>query len=123
MEFELSPEKAEEFPIVIARGPISEEDAIALGTYIRNTCDADGVEGAIIDCAAIEGALTPEEIYRFTPAFSREVGQSIRVAYINRPPQWPPADDQFSRDLAYNRGAHLELFESIPDAISWLRSG
>ena len=50
-----------------------------------------------------------------------EIGQTIKVAYVNRPEAWRPDDDQFSRDLAYNRGALLELFDTIDDATSWLQ--
>lgn len=120
MKFSLDSRHVEGFPVVKPTGSISENSLVDLGKFIRDTCKESGVSGVIIDCRDIDGALTSDELYRATPAFVREVGRSIKVAYINRPPQWPPADDQFSRDIAYNRGAHLELFESSDDAARWL---
>ena len=75
----------------------------------------------IIDCQSIEGALSPATLHRATPAYTQEVGRTLKVAYINPPPQWKPSDDQFSRDLEYNRGGLLELFDSATEAVQWLR--
>ena len=120
MEFALLPDTADGYPIIAASGPISEESLIDLGRFVRSACDQGKARGAIIDCAGIEGALSAESIFRATPAYTVEVGRDIRVAYINPPAHWRPADDQFSRDLAYNRGGFLELFENLPDAVRWL---
>lgn len=108
--------------MVIASGPITVDGVIELGKFIRTTCDAADVKGTIVDCRAIEGALSPTTLYETTPAFTNEVGRSIRVAYINPPAHWKAVDDQFSRDLAHNRGGLLELFESAEDAVTWLRA-
>ena len=123
MEFSLRSDNADGFPIIEASGPITEESLIELGRFIRSSCEALAINGTVIDCSSIEGALTPESLYRTTPAYTHEVGRSIKVAYINPPAHWRPADDQFSRDLAYNRGGLLELFESMDDAVAWLRQG
>ena len=120
MEFALAPDPIDGSPMVIPSGEITEEGLIALGTFIRSSCDDFGVQGAIIDCRKIEGALSPESLYRTTPAYTMEVGQTIKVAYINPPEHWRPSDDQFSRDIAYNRGGLLELFETKEDAVRWL---
>jgi hypothetical protein len=121
MNFTLATQDVEGFPVVVATGPITTDSLIELGRYIRTTCENAGVKGTIIDCAAIEGALSPESLYQATPAYTNEVGRSIRVAYINPPAHWKPADDQFSRDLAHNRGGMLELFDTAEDAVGWLR--
>ncbi len=121
MQITLAEESVEGFPLVIASGPISPESLVKLGRFVRQSCESGKVSGAIIDCQLIEGALSPATLHSATPAFTAEVGHSIRVAYINRPPQWNPTDDQFSRDLAYNRGALLELFASASAAAEWLR--
>ena len=121
MNFTLAPEDADGFPVIIAAGAITTDSIIELGRYIRTTCDDAQVKGTIIDCTAIEGALSPEALYETTPAYTNAVGRSIRVAYINPPAHWKPADDQFSRDLAHNRGGMLELFETAEDAVAWLR--
>lgn len=92
-----------------------------LGNFIRQTCETARVSGVIIDCEAIDGALTAEGLYRATPAFTTAVGLDIKVAYINPPHSWRPDDDQFSRDIAYNRGALLELFGSKDEAVRWLQ--
>jgi len=109
------------FPVVIASGPITEASLAELGNFVRESCENAQVQGAIIDCKLIEGALSSESLYRATPEFTAAVGQQIKVAYINRPECWPPDDDQFSRDVAYNRGVLLELFETIDDAVDWLQ--
>lgn len=122
MNFSIAPEDVDGFPVIVASGLITVEQAIELGRFIRSTCVAADVKGAIVDCGAIEGALSPESLYEMTPAFTNVVGRSIRVAYINPPEHWSPADDQFSRDLAANRGGLLELFDSAEDAVSWIRA-
>ena len=122
MEFTVAKERVDGFPIVEAKGEITIDGAISMGDFVRLTCADLGVSGAIVDCAAIEGALTAEELYDATPAFTAAVGQDLKVAYINPPPQWNAADDQFSRDLAYNRGGLLELFESAEQAVDWLNA-
>lgn len=121
MELSLAADKVSGFPLVIASGPITEESLVALGDFIRDSCEKEQVDGAIIDCGAIEGALSAESLYRATPAYTMAVGQKIKVAYINPPESWHPDDDQFSRDVAYNRGGLLELFETADDAVRWLR--
>jgi len=121
MQISLSEESVEGFPLVIASGPISEESLMALGKFIRESCESKKVAGAVIDCQAIEGALSPEALHKATPAYTQEVGRSLKVAYINPPAHWKPADDQFSRDLAYNRGGLLELFDTATEAVQWLR--
>lgn len=122
MRFLLSEISAEGFPLVLASGPISEQSLVELGRFLRKTCEARQVGGVIIDCGAIEGALTTEELYRTTPDYTQAVGRTLKVAYINPPAQWTPSDDRFSRDVAFNRGALLELFETVDDAVQWLRS-
>ena len=121
MNFELAPEAVDGFPLITIAGLITEQHLVEMGTFVRKACDDAGVKGAILDCQKIEGALSPESLYRATPAFALEVGQSIKVAYINTPSHWLPADDQFSRDIAYNRGTLLENFESLEEAVSWLQ--
>ena len=121
MKFVLAENTIDGFPMVIPTGEISEGSLADLGTFVRKSCDDIGVTGAIIDARRIEGALSPQSLYRATPAFTMEIGQTIKVAYINPPAAWNPADDQFSRDLAYNRGGMLELFETAEDAVVWLR--
>ena len=123
MEFSVQPEDVDGFPVIVASGPITVASAIELGGFIRTTCETSGVTGAIVDCGAIEGALSAESIYEMTPAFTNVVGRSIRVAYINPPAHWSAEDDQFSRDLAHNRGGFLEVFETADDAVAWIRAG
>jgi hypothetical protein len=123
MQISLSDQSVEGFPLVVASGPISPESLVDLGRFIRESCEMQNVSGAIIDCQAIEGALSPAALHGATPAYTQEVGRSIRVAYINPPAHWKPSDDQFSRDLAYNRGGLLELFDDAIAAAQWLRQG
>ena len=121
MHLSLANESVEGFPVVVASGPIEPESLVELGRFIRQSCESQKVGGAIIDCQAIEGALSPARLHTATPAYTHEVGRTLRVAYINPPPQWKPTDDQFSRDLAYNRGGLLELFGTAAEAVEWLR--
>ncbi len=121
MDFKVAQEPIGGYPVITTSGEITEESLVALGTFIRQTCDDMNVKGAIIDCNGVEGALKPESLYRATPAYTLEVGQDIKVAYINRPAHWQAADDQFSRDLAYNRGGLLEMFDTPDDAVDWLQ--
>ena len=109
------------FPVITASGPITAESLVELGKLIREYCENAEVKGVIIDCKQIEGALSSQSLFKATPEFTAVVGQQIKVAYINKPKCWPPDVDQFSRDLAYNRGGHLELFETKDDAVGWLQ--
>lgn len=121
MQISRSEEAVEGYPLVIASGLITEDSLIELGRFIRQVCENAKVSGAIIDCQAIQGALTPEILQSATPAYIREVGPLLKVAYINPPAHWTSADDQFSRDLAYNRGGQLELFDFATEAVQWFR--
>jgi hypothetical protein len=121
MRISLSEKSVEGFPFVFASRPISEDDLMELGKFIRESCESRKVGGAILDCQAIEGALSPGALHTATPAYTEEAGRSLKVAYINPPPHWKPGDDQFGRDLAYNRGGLLELFDTATDAAQWLR--
>ncbi len=121
MQISLSDQSVEGFPLVVAGGLITPESLVELGRFIRECCESQNVGGAIIDCEAIEGALSPADLHNATPAYTQEVGRSIKVAYINPPAHWKPSDDQFSRDLAYNRGGMLELFDDATAAVRWLR--
>jgi hypothetical protein len=121
MEILLAEAPVDGYPVVIASGPITEDSLVALGEFVRESCERTQVNGAIVDCKRIEGALSAESLYRATPAFSAAVGQSLKVAYINPPASWRPEDDQFSRDIAYNRGGLLELFETSEEAAHWLQ--
>ncbi len=121
MQISLASDSVEGFPVIVASGAISSESLVELGRFIRQSCENQKVGGVIIDCGSIEGALSPTELHNTTPAYTQEVGRALKVAYINPPPQWKPADDQFSRDIAYNRGALLELFDTATEAVQWLR--
>ena len=121
MQITLAEEPVEGFPLVIPTGPISADSLIELGQFIRETCTEQELGGVVIDCQSIQGALSPAVIHSATPAFVQEVGRSIKVGYINPPPQWSPTVDQFSRNIAYNRGGLLEMFDSLANAVQWLR--
>lgn len=121
MQISLAEESVEGFPVVVASGPISQESLVELGRFVRESCEDRKVGGAIIDCQSIEGALSPATLHSATPAYTAVVGPALRVAYINPPSHWEPSDDQFSRDLAYNRGGILELFSTASEAVQWLR--
>lgn len=121
MDITLAADSARGFPVIIASGPITEDSLVELGDFVRVSCEQARIDGAIIDCKAIEGALSAESLYRATPEFAMAVGREIKVAYINPPESWRPDVDQFSRDVAYNRGSLLELFDSTDDAVHWLR--
>ena len=107
--------------MVTATGKITEAGIVSMGENIKEVCGQNGLTGTIVDCAAIEGALEPMELYHATNKFIDIVG-NIKVAYINPPEEWTPDDDQFSRDVAYNRGGALEVFASLEDAEKWLNS-
>ncbi len=121
MQISLSADSVEGYPVIVTSGPITEGSLVELGQFIRRACENANTNGAIIDCQAIEGALTPEILQSATPAYTQAVGRSVRVAYINPPAHWIPSDDQFSRDLAYNRGGLLELFDTATEAVQWFR--
>jgi hypothetical protein len=121
MQISLSTDSIEGYPLIIASGQITEDSLIELGRFVRQSCEDSKVNGAIIDCQAIQGALSPEVLQNATPAYTQEIGRTLKVAYINPPAHWKPSDDQFSRDLAYNRGGLLELFDTATEAVQWFR--
>ena len=118
---EFTSQKQKSYLLLKAVGPISEEGVIAMGAEIVKRCEEENLKGTIVDCGGITGALPPMDLYHATNKFIDIVGD-IRVAYINPPKEWIPDDDQFSRDVAYNRGGALELFTSLEDAENWLNS-
>lgn len=100
MQISLAEKSVDGFPLVVATGPISEESLIELARFIRNICDIQNVAGAIIDCQAIEGALSPLKMHNASPVYAMEIGRTLKVAYINPPEHWNASDDQFSRNLS-----------------------
>ena len=104
-----------------AVGDVTHDGIVELAGVIRRECDAANCPRAIVDCQKMEGALSPGNIYFATQEFVRIIGGRTRVAYINPPDHWAPADDRFSRDVAHNHGGSLELFASVDDAIAWVR--
>jgi hypothetical protein len=88
MHFSLSENSVEGYPLVITSGTITEDRLIALGQFIRQSCEDSRVNGAIIDCQGIEGALSPEILQSATPAYTQAVGRTLKVAYINPPAHW-----------------------------------
>lgn len=120
MQISLAEESVEEFPLVVASGPISEESLIELARFIRNICDDQNVGGAIIDCQAIDGSLSAMTLHHASPAYAAEIGRTLKVAYINPPEHWNASDDRFSRNLVNNRGGLLELFDTAAEAVKSL---
>jgi hypothetical protein len=114
-------QKQKSYILVSATGQVSEAAIIRMGEEVKIHCEEEGLNGAIVDCGKIEGALSPMELYHATNKFIDILGD-IKVAYINPPSDWIPDDDQFSRDVAYNRGGELEVFPSLNDAEKWLSS-
>lgn len=119
MSFSVSSIERDGYLFLTPHGEVTEASIIGLGTEIRRRCDAAGVNNAIIDCAEMTGALPVGRLFSVTPQYVQEVGPTIRVAYINPPADWSVEDDTFSRNVAYNRGGLLELFESEEAAIAW----
>lgn len=110
------------FPLFSAQGLISSHALLNLADQIRSYCDLNDSLGVIIDCSAIEGALKIDELFFATQEFVKRVGLHRKIAYINPPASWKPEDDQFSRDVAQNRGMRLECFDDLDQAIGWLNS-
>ena len=123
MGFDISFEFRDGYVFFAVAGEVTEEGLADLGLFVRDSCDAVDVNCALMDCKAMEGALAGVGLYRGTQEFIKAVGVSIKVAYINPPPHWNPEEDQFSRNVAYNRGGSLELFDSQADAEAWLKDG
>jgi hypothetical protein len=70
----------------------------------------------------IEGTLSPSTLHSATPAHTEAAGSALRVAIIYPPPsQWQWSDDQFRRDLAYNRGRLPKLFDTATESVQSLR--
>ncbi len=117
---EITSETRDGYLFLAASGEVTQSSILNLGTEVRQRCDSAGLEGVIIDCREMCGALSVGELFTVTQQFCRIVGPAISVAYINRPAEWDPVDDQFSRDVAINRGGSLEVFESERQAAEWL---
>ena len=121
MSLEITHDLREGFVRFLAAGRVTESGLEELGHVLRQVCETNNLQSALIDCQAMEGALPMARLYNATQQFIAAVGPEICVAYINPPDQWRPNDDQFSRDVARNRGGSLELFESEESAAMWLR--
>lgn len=120
MAFELSVANRGAYLLLTPVGSMTEEALVDLGHAIRRTCDEAGVRGVVLDCQHIEGALPTQVIYYATQRYLEAVGLSTPVAYINPPEHWTRDQDQFSRDVAFNRGGSLEVFGTEAEAASWL---
>ena len=119
-QLELVPTVENDILFVKTSGPVTVNGLKELGAIIKQNCDAKKLTKAIVDVSGMEGALAVGELYEATQLFIQEVGFNIRVAYIKPPAHWIPEDDKFSRDVAKNRGAVLEMFLTKEDAINWL---
>ncbi len=121
--FELTVEECDGYLRIATSGTVSMQNIERLGGQVREVCERHGINNVVIDCRGMKGALTVGEMYAATPKFVNAMGQLIRAAYINPPPDWIPEDDKFSRNVAYNRGGNLELFASEEDAVAWFSLG
>jgi len=122
MSFTIQTENREDYILFLASGPVSHDSLIGLAAEIKQICNDAKVTCAMVDCGAMEGALSVGKLYFAVQKFVEVVGPGIKIAYINPPSQWIPTDDEFSRNVAQNRGGQLELFELEAEAIEWLKS-
>ncbi len=122
MPFEITLDAEEDWVRLTPVGDVNVASILELGEEIRRRCADLGLNTVLLDCAGMTGALTVAELYSTTPKFVNTIGPSISVAYINMPSEWLPEDDQFSRNVAYNRGGSLEMFLTEDEALEWLRS-
>ena len=120
-KLEITHEPRDGYLYFTVAGIITEANLIALGRDLRAACEAAGLEGAVLDCAGMQGRLSVGEILGMTPKFVESVGPKIKVAYINPPAHWIPSDDRFSRNVAYMQGGALEVFASEDEAAAWLK--
>lgn len=120
MPFDLSIENRGAYLFLTPAGTITAEALIELGHSIRRACDDAGLEVVLLDCRSIEGALPTTTLFYATPRYLEAVGLRVRVAYINPPANWSADQDQFSRNVAFNRGGSLEVFGTEGEAVRWL---
>ena len=122
MPFDIQAESREGYVFLTAAGEVTPNSILELGSTIHEHCAAEGKQGVIIDSHEMVGALPVSSLINVTQEFVKRVGPGIKVAYINPPAEWTPEDDQFSRNVANNRGGALEVFGSEGEAREWLRS-
>lgn len=122
MAFEIGSEIKDDVLYVFPKGQVNRDSILQLGAEIRRLFDDHELSLALIDCEGMSGMLTVLDMYSTTPRFLELVGLSCRIAYVNPPEEWAVEDDKFSRNVAYNRGGSLEVFELTSDALAWLRS-
>ena len=121
MSFEVSIDQMEGVPVFRARGPVTTPNCLSLAEEINVHIQEKQIKGVVVDCAGMQGALDVGELFYMTQEFIRIVGIGVKVAYINPPSSWIPQDDEFSRNVARNRGGMLELFLDVSEAIAWLK--
>ena len=120
-QFHVAVEPGSEYLKLRVSGEITEQRLIELGIKIRELSNQHQTSSVLLDCAGIEGALSAGALFYATQEYIRQVGAGIDVAYVNPPAAWVPVDDQFSRDVARNRGGSLEVFANELLASFWLR--
>ncbi len=119
-EFDISTERRGNYLFLQTFGQVTENSIINLGKFISQICKQENIKKVLIDVRGMQGALSVSELYYAVSQYTLHVGKEIKVAYINPPPEWIPEDDQFSRDVAFNRGGTLELFKTETEALTWL---
>lgn len=119
MPFETTIDAREGYLFVTACGSVTEENLVSLGYQLQRECRRHGVRAVVLDCRNMHGALSAGDLYFVSEKYTQAVGTDIRVAYINPPESWSPADDYFSRSMVHSRGGKLELFDSEVEAVRW----
>ena len=122
MAFEIGIDIRNDVLFLTPMGEVSRESILQLGAEIKAQSDEQNLGKVLIDCDGMTGMFSVLELYSITPQFMDLVGQSCRIAYVNPPAEWTVEDDKFSRNVAYNRGGNLEVFELEADALNWLNS-
>lgn len=99
------------------QGVTSVDAMFALADRIHADAGAQGISGALLDCAGMTGALPISALHKVGEYFGRKL-HAVRLAAINTPPSWKA--NHFSEDVVGSKGGELRHFASRESARRWL---
>lgn len=108
-----------EILVVTAAGKVAYDSALRM---FIGACDVSAekqVWKILVNCLAVEGALSTLDRYRLGAAVSEYLRtQKIypKIALVGI----APTMDGFGAEVAQNRGAFTELFATLDEALNWL---
>ena len=105
---------------VQSHGAVSRGDLERGREAVRALCIKHGVSKVLVDTTGAEQLPSSMELFDFAASFQNALPSPTRVAVAIGTRF--RSDLRFVETVAFNRGAHLRLFDSTPEALGWLEA-